>query len=239
MPKNQEKIKGDSTHNGHRERMRERFLQTEFDGFEEHQILEMLLYYVYPRNDTNPMAHKLLDKIGTISDVLDSPIDVLMDAGLTKNGATFLSMLPHISRIYLDDKNNNRNKIIDFSNLGEYFAHKFVGRKEENLILLLADAKGKEIFCGVVATGSFYASEAPLRRIVDLALRYNAATAVIAHNHPSGVAMPSKGDIKATTDVANALSYVGVKLIDHIIVADCDYISLYETALCDDLITVD
>lgn len=226
-------------HHGHRSRMRERFLHTHFDGFEEHQILEMILFYVYPRTDTNPLAHRLLNTFGSISAVLDAPVDTLIDAGLTKNAATFLVMLPDISRVYLNDRNNNKSKIIDFEKLGEYFTAKFIGRDEEAMILLLADAKGKEVYCGVVSKGSFHASEAPVRKIVDLSMRYNAATAVIAHNHPSGVALPSKADIMATSSIAQALNLIGVMLVDHIIVSDDDFVSLRDTALCKDLLMND
>lgn len=219
-------------HIGHRSRMKERFLHTHFDGFEDHQILEMILFYVYPRSDTNPLAHRLLNKFGSIAAILDSPVDVLIKAGLTKNAATFLVMLPDISRIYLDDRNNNESKIIDFSNIGDYFVSKFIGRDEEVLILLLADAKGKELYCGVVSKGGIRSSEAPIRKIIDLAIRYNAATAVIAHNHPSGVALPSRSDLEATKDVYNALELVGVLLADHIIVSDDDFVSLRDSSLC-------
>lgn len=223
-------------HSGHRQRMKERFLHTHFDGFEEHQILEMILFYVYPRTDTNPLAHRLLKYFGSISAVLDAPVDRLVEAGLTTNAATFLVMLPDISRVYLNDRNNNKSKIIDFEKLGEYFITRFIGRDEEVMILLLADAKGKELYSGVVSKGSFHASEAPVRKIVDLALRYNASTAVVAHNHPSGVALPSKSDISATSALTQALRLIGVYLVDHIIVSDDDFVSLRDTALCQDLL---
>ena len=226
-------------HKGHRARMRERFLHTRFDGFGEHQILEMLLYYVYPRNDTNPLAHRLLNTFGSISAVLDAPVDALVQAGLTVNAATFLVMLPDVSRVYLSDRNNNKSKIIDFDHLPEYFCNKFIGRAEETMVLLLTDAKGKEVYSGVVSKGSFHASEAPVRKIVDLAMRYNAATAVIAHNHPSGVALPSMADVDATTDISRTLRLIGVFLYDHIIVSDEDCVSLRDTCLCDDLMTND
>ena len=222
-------------HAGHRQRMKERYLDTRFDGYQEHEILEMILYYVYPRTDTNPLAHRLLREFDSISAILDAPVDTLVGAGLTHNAAVFLSMIPDISRIYLDDRNNNKSKIIDFENLGEYFVPKFIGRDEEAMLLLLADAKGKALYTGVVSKGSFTASEAPIRKIVDLAMRYNAATAAIAHNHPSGVALPSKPDINATIDVGNALKLVGVMFVDHIIVADDDYISIRETGICGDV----
>ncbi len=223
-------------HSGHRQRMKDRFLHTHFDGFEDHQILEMILFYVYPRTDTNPLAHRLLNYFGSIAAVFDAPVDRLVEAGLTVNAATFLVMIPDISRVYLNDRNNNHSKIIDFEKLGEYFVSKFIGRDEEAIILLLADAKGKEIYSGVVSKGSFHASEAPVRKIVDLAMRYNASTAVIAHNHPSGVALPSKADIKATASISQALRLIGVYLVDHIIVSDDDFVSLRDTALCQDLL---
>ncbi len=223
-------------HIGHRKRMKERFLDTRFDGYQEHEILEMILYYVYPRTDTNPLAHRLLREFGSLSAIFDARIDTLVGAGLTQNAALFLTMIPDISRVYLDDRNNNKSKIIDFENLGDYFIPKFIGRDEEVMILLLADAKGKELYSGVVSKGSFTASEAPIRRIVDLAMRYNAATAAIAHNHPSGVALPSRSDIDATKEVCKALNLVGVLMVDHLIVADDDFVSIRDTQLCDELL---
>lgn len=224
-------------HSGHRSRMRERFLHTHFDGFEEHQILEMILFYVYPRTDTNPLAHRLLNEFGSISAVLDAPVDTLVRAGLTKNAATFLVMLPDISRVYLNDRNNNKSKIIDFDRLGEYFMPKFIGRDEETMMLLLIDAKGKEVYSGVISKGSFRASDAPVRKMVDLSMRYNAATAVIAHNHPSGVALPSLADVNATKEIIKTLNLIGVMLYDHIIVSDDDFVSLRETEICKDFTT--
>lgn len=224
-----------SEHTGHRQRMKERFLHTHFDGFEDHQILEMILFYVYPRTDTNPLAHRLLNTFGSLSAVFEAPVDTLISAGLTPNAATFITMLPDISRVYLNDRNNNTSKIIDFERLGEFFIPKFIGRDEEAMILLLADAKGKEVYSGVVSKGSFHASEAPVRKIIDLAMRYNATTAAIAHNHPSGVALPSRADIKATATIFQVLNLIGVLLYDHIIVSDDDFVSLRESNLCDDI----
>ena len=93
------------------------------------------------------------------------------------------------------------------------------------------DSKGKELFFGSVARGSFTSSEMPVRKIVELVMNYNAHTAVIAHNHPSGVAFPSKEDIIITKNLITTLDLIGSHLIDHIIVADNDCISLAESEL--------
>ncbi len=218
-------------HKGHRQRMKSKFLLNGLDDFEQHQALELLLYYAIPRCDTNPMAHRLLDHFGSISAIFDAPVDALKEAGVSETTATLLKIIPEFSRLYLDDKYNNKNKIINFDHLIEYFSNKFVGRNEETVMLLLADAKGKEIFSGVIAKGSLNTSDVPIRKVVDLSLRYNAKTAVIAHNHPSGVAIPSIADIKTTKDIFDALDHVNVLLADHIIIADGDGISIAQSQL--------
>lgn len=216
----------DNVHKGHRKRMKSKFLLHGIEVFEEHEVLEMLLYYAVPRCDTNPIAHKLLERFGSISAIFDATVDMLTDAGLSENTAVLIKMIPALSRIYMEDKHNNPGKIVDFDNLVEFFANKYIGRNEEVVMLLLADSKGKELFCGVISKGSINASDIPVRRVVDLALRYNAKTAVIAHNHPTGVAVPSTNDIKSTINIYNALAHVNVLLADHIIIADNDGISM-------------
>lgn len=219
-------------HAGHRSRVRKRYLLEGLDSFEDHEILEFVLFYSYPQKDTNKMAHKLLNTFGSLSAVLEAPVDSLKEAGICENAAILLRMIPDLSRAYLDDRNNSKSKIIRYDDLGNYFVNKFVGRKDENLILLLMDTKGKELFCGVVSKGSATGSDVPLRKIVDLSMRYNATNAVVAHNHPSGIALPSKADIRATDAMVNTLSVIGVSLIDHFIIADNEYVSLRESQLC-------
>ncbi len=216
-------------HDKHRERVRKRFLENGLDGFEYHEALEMYLYYALPRKDTNPLAHRLIDSFGSFSAVFDSPVDVLISTGISENTAVLLKLLPELSRLYLEDKHNSHHKIIDFSRLGDYILNKFTGREYECCVLLLTDAKGKELFNGVVAKGSLTATDLPARQIVDYAMRYHARNAVIAHNHPSGVALPSSEDIEATLNLARVLKTVGVNLVDHLIVADNDYIALSQS----------
>ncbi len=221
-------------HKGHRARMKNRYLSTGFDTFEPHEILEMILYYCYPQRDTNPLAHKLLDSFGSISAIFDAPFDTLVSAGLSENAATYLKMLPDVSRVYLDDRNNNPGKIINLDRLESYFINKFVGRVEEHFILLLVDSKCKELFCGVISSGTNTNSDVNIRKVVELSMRYNATLAAVAHNHPSGIAFPSKPDIKATQAISQTLSTIGVTLYDHVIVADDDAISMRKSALCDE-----
>lgn len=226
----------DNPHNGHRDRLRKKFLDNSFDSLEIHEVLELMLYYAIPRKDTNPIAHRLIDSFGSISAVFDAPIDKLKEQGISENCAIYLKLMPQICRIYMEDKHNNADKIIDIDNIGEKLKHKFVGRDYEAVVLLLLDSKHKEVFCGVISKGSVSACEVYVRKIIELAVQYNAKFAVLSHNHPSGLALPSNADIATTKKVYQALRLIDVVLIDHIIVADDDYVSLKESGFMDELI---
>ena len=221
----------DNEHSGHRERMRKKFIENGFDVFETHEALEMFLYYAIPRKDTNPLAHRLLDRYITVGGVCDAPIDELMkEFGLSENAAALLKMLPEMARLYTESKMSHDN-IIDYENLGKIFKAKFIGRTNECVALMLGDAKGKMIYFDIISKGSLNSSDMPVRKIVDLSLRHNARTAFIQNNHPSGPALPSGRDLDTTIVLKSTLATVGVELIDHFIITDDDYVSLRESRL--------
>ncbi len=222
--------KSGGEHTGHRQRLRKKFIENGFDGFEPHEALEMYLFYAIPRKDTNPLAHRLLDRYLTIGGVCDAPIDELMkDFGLSESAASFIKMLPEMSRLYVESKMSN-DYILDTDTAGEMFKAKFIGRTSEATALMLGDAKGKMLYFGIIAKGSINATDVPVRKIVDLALRHNAKNACIAHNHPSGSAIPSSSDLEATKLIFQTLANIGVRLLDHYIVTDDDYVSLRESS---------
>lgn len=218
-----------NVHEGHRERMRNKYVNKGIEVFEQHEILEMLLFYAIPRKNTNDIAYRLLEACGSLSAVFDAPIDILMQQGLSYNAAVLLHMIPDLSRAYQSDKFDNEEKIITDENIGKKMVHLFAGKNEECVYAFFLDAKGKEKYSGIISKGD--ASSAPLfsKDIVSIAARCKAVTVIIAHNHPSGVAFPSRADLEATADIADALDTIGIHLADHIIVADRDYISLSST----------
>lgn len=218
-----------SEHSGHRKRMKKRYLEHGLETFENHEILELALYYAIPMKDTNPISHKLMDKFGSLSAVFDAPIDLLIDEGLTENTAVFLKLIPDLLSIYMDDKFNNTDKIINSVNLPQKFINKFLGKNYEMVYLLLMDSKYKELYCGVVSKGSITNADVNIPRICELSLRYSARYAIIAHNHPSGICLPSNADLRVTTKLYQALSYINVELVDHYIVAEDDCISLSDS----------
>ena len=216
-------------HQGHRERMRKKFLLNGFDNFEDHEILEFILFYAIPRKDTNEIAHLLIEKFGSIDTILDAPINLLKEvSGIGESAAIFIKMISSLARTYVERKNSAKNDYKNNEDLNERIALKFIGRTEETVIVMLLDAKGKIIYEGVISKGSVNSVDIYLRKIIELITLYNASSILIAHNHPSGIAVPSKEDILTTNKLANIFKSMNVNFLDHIIVADHDFVSLRE-----------
>jgi DNA repair protein RadC len=223
-------------HSGHRSRMKKKLAAHGLDVFEPHEVLEILLYYAIPQKNTNDIAKRLIDSYGSLSAVLDASLDSLKNAGLTEHQALYLKLFPDVSRLYLVDKYQNPQKIIEFDQVSDYVLNKFIGYEEkENVFLLLLDKKGKEVYCGMIAHGNFNSANFSIRDVVTLAINYGAVYAFLAHSHPSGLALPSRDDVTATIDVSKALKLVGVTLVDHFIVADHDCVSMAESGLFESL----
>ena len=200
------------------------------DGFTEVQILELLLFYVIPQKDTNPIAHALLDRFGTLSKVLDAPMPKLMEVeGIKKNAATFLRLMSAVSRSDAISRSKEETCLTTIDACGKYLKSFFVGRKNETVFLLSLDAKLKVLACRQVGEGSINYASVPIRRVVEMAIEDGATTVILAHNHPSGIAIPSDEDVHTTRRLAAALATIDIRLVDHIVVADQDYVSMVES----------
>ncbi len=217
-------------HEGHRQRLKSRFLEEGLDSFTEVQVLELLLFYCIPRQDTNPIAHRLLDTFGTLSQVLEAPLEELAKVeGMGKNTATFLHLVTDAGRYYQVNKTMQSKILTTIDQCGAYLTPFFIGRRNETVFLLCLDSKCKVLCCKEIGEGSVNSAGVPIRRIVETALAANASTVVLAHNHPSGLALPSAEDVATTRRLATALDAVEIMLIDHIIVADDDFVSLAQS----------
>ena len=217
---------------GHRQRLKERFRAEGLDHFEEHQVLELLLFYCIPRQDTNPIAHALLERFGSLSQVLEAPAEELEKVpGIGSNAATFLALTTAVGRYYLVNRSMQPVLLSTIEQCGQYLVPFFYGRRNETVYLLCLDAKCKVLCCKEVGEGSVNSAGVPIRKIVETALGANATTVVLAHNHPSGLAIPSGDDISTTRRVAAALDVVEIGLADHIIVADDDFVSLAQSGV--------
>ena len=218
-------------HEGHRKRVRKKFLINGLDQFESHDILEFILFYAHARGDTNDLAHRLLQQFGSIAGVLDAPYEALLkEEGVGEVTAVFLKMIPQFCRIYYDEKANTgkdkKRKIYSFEEAKEVLSTKYIGRENEVVMLILLDSQNRMLYCDVVEKGSINSVPIYIRKIVSLALQYHAVSAIISHNHPSGNPLPSPGDLSVTKEIYHALKAVQVTLVDHIIFADGDYVSM-------------
>ena len=219
-----------SIHDGHRQRLKARFLEQGLDGFTDVQVLELLLFYAIPRRDTNPIAHELLEKFGSLRQVLEAPVQRLTEVEyITENAAALLKLAPAMLRYYQVDKVKEEMPLVTIQACGDYLKHFFLGRKNETVFLLCLDAKCKVLACREVGEGSVNSANVPIRRVVEIALAEGASTVILAHDHPSGIAIPSGEDIATTRRLYAALSTVDVILADHIVVADDDYVSMIQS----------
>ncbi len=217
-------------HDGHRQRLKERFLQEGLDNFTEVQVLELLLFYCIPRQDTNPIAHRLLERFGTLPQVLEAPVEELAKVpGMGPNSGAFLNMVTQAGKYYQVKRTAKGNILTTIEACGAYLCPFFIGQRNETVFLLCLDSKCKVLSCKKVGEGSVNSAGVPIRRMVEMALAANASSVVLAHNHPSGLALPSAEDVQTTRRLATALSAVEITLIDHIIVADDDFVSLSQS----------
>lgn len=217
-------------HDQHRERVRQRFLQNGLNGFADHEILKLLLFYSIPRRDTNPVAHALLDRFGSLSAVFSAPLEALKQVeGVGESTAVLLRLVPlaaHRARLAEAEQElilNTRESI------GSYLLELFSQERNEAAYEICLDRKGRLLACKRLGEGSTSAVNLDIRKVVENALLHRASSVILAHNHPSGIALPSYDDQAATNQARTALEAIGVRLEDHIIVADHDFVSFSQS----------
>ncbi len=221
-----------SIHDGHRQRLMERFQKEGLDNFTPVQVLELLLFFSIPRRDTNELAHALINRFGSVSRVMDATQEELMQVpGIGKNSAMLFSLVKQAGRYYQVDSGRKSRTMKDIEDCGRYLQPYFIGRQQEMVCLLCLNANCNVISCREVGMGDINAAVISPRRVVEIALAEKASTVVLAHNHPSGVALPSKEDVLVTQQLAAALAAVDVVLFDHLIIAADDYVSLVQSGL--------
>lgn len=221
-----------SVHDGHRQRMKKRFLEYGADGFDDHNLLELLLFFALPRVDTNRTAHELLERFGSIDAVLEATGDELMASpGVGENAAVLLKLVPALARRYLTAKNSVGSVLASTEDAGRFLLPRFLGRRDETVLLVCLDTKMKAVSCRPIASGDVSAAHISVRKVVEQALAQNAPFVLLAHNHVNGLALPSAEDVATTRRLQEALALVGVTLVDHIVVAGDDFVSLKENGV--------
>lgn len=216
---------------GHRKRVRDEFLKNGFnENTSKYTVLEMLLFYCVPRKDTKELAHTLLDTYKTLGGVLNAPVSELVKyPGITEPGAALLKLILPVANICAAEYKRGVSDFKSHEEMCDYVANRFFGISDERVGILLLDRLGRKLDFRFIGEGDVASVGVSVRMIVQPCLELNAAAVVLAHNHPSGVALPSEQDIAVTISLAKSLPPLSIKLLDHIIVAADDYVSLYQS----------
>lgn len=219
-------------HDGHRERLKARFAEHGIDSFNDLNALELLLFYAIPRRDTNMIAHALLDHFGGLSAVFEASIRELMEVpGIGENAALLIKLVPQMMKKSEMSKVENMKVFRRSAELAQYLIPRFMGEKDEVVLLLCLDTRKSLICCEALNRGVVNAVDISIRRLVENALKNKASSVVLAHNHPDGVALPSREDEMFTGKAKDALRLMGINLLDHIIIAGDRYFSMRDSGL--------
>ncbi|MBO7217605.1 MAG: DNA repair protein RadC [Clostridia bacterium] len=219
-------------HKGHRDRLRSEFLSySDSSKMPEHKLLEMLLFYGIPQRDTNEIAHSLIQKFGTFHGVFDADVTEIKNVkGMTANAATLVKLILPIARAYVSSRYDDELVLKNTRDIGTFLLKKYFAQSVEKCSLICLNHSGKILSFDFISEGNVDSTAFSIRTIVERAVSVGATDIVLAHNHPGGVPLPSKEDIAITAAVANALKVLDIKFVDHIIIADDDYISLAKSS---------
>jgi DNA repair protein RadC len=216
-------------HSGHRARVRKKFIEGNSDSFADYNLLELLLFYSVPRGDVNPLAHSLIDSFGSFSSALDAPYEELLKInGIGESTAVLLKLIPELARRYYRSADESSRILMTTEDVGRMVMPYFIDQECESLVIVCMDRKHKMLYCGRLTSGGLGSVDVLTRDIADIAVRYECEKIVLAHNHPSGVALPSELDSRSTSGIQAVLGSMGVALVDHLIVAGDDFVSMAE-----------
>lgn len=217
-------------HDGHRERLKARFLEHGIDSFNDLNALELLLFYAIPRRDTNVIAHALMDRFGGLSGVFDASIPELMDVpGIGENAALLIKLVPQMVKKKELSKVSDMRTFHKSSQVAQFLIPRFMEEREELVLVMCLDTRNRLLCCEVLNRGVVNAVDISTRRLAEHALKHKASAVLLAHNHPDGVAMPSREDEVFTAKAQDALRLIGIRMMDHIIIAGKNYFSMRDS----------
>lgn len=218
-------------HEHHRQRVKEKFRKYGLQGMAPHEVLELLLFFSVPQKDTNPIAHELINTFGSLRAVFDAPYEALVKVkGVGEHTATLLKLMVPLMRTYSENLGRKQKALLNNTDaLGAYLLGKYFGYRKEMVSLICLDTTYNEIAFEKICDGDVTGADFSVRRVIEAVIKHTATYVVLAHNHPSGLALPSHMDIETTKQVAVALEHVGVRLLDHVILVEDDYVSLRDS----------
>ncbi len=218
-------------HDGHRKRVKQEFLK---NGFNEntppHKILEMLLFYSIPRGDTNVLAHNLLNEFGSITGVLNASTERLLKIkGIGPNSASLIKLTLTVLKSYMSEKGASVKRFGSNDDICEYINRKYIGFTKEIFSITSLAPNGILLGFDFLSEGTPTDISIPIRLIAEIAIKRDASSIILAHNHPNGVAFPTPEDVETTIRIKNSLKSIDISLLDHMIIGFDDYISMKQS----------
>lgn len=218
---------------GHRQRLRERFAKSGFEGFHDYEVLEFLLTFIFRQGDVKPIAKALITEFGSFSAVLDASESKLSKVkGMGENSSLALVAMRNALKYYFTDlAESQRIQLIKRSKLIQFLRSQIGNCENEVLFAIFLNAKNEVLKTSELSEGTVSQTSAFPRKIVEQGLNLRATSLILAHNHPGGIGEPSSGDIEITEKIKKALELVEISLQDHIILVNNDYFSFAKNGI--------
>lgn len=219
-------------HKHHRQRMKARFFNEGPENFAPHELIEMLLFYGKPQGDTNPTAHLLMERFGSIKGILEASVDDLVQVnGIGEHTAGLIKLIPEILRRCEKEMRTNAKVYNKISKVLSYARSLFSMQREEQIYLMLLNNKMELLECSMVSKGTVNSCRVILRKIDERIFAKNATYMILLHNHPNGVALPSKDDIETTYEIYQHVSQIEVAMLEHIIITDTRFCPMMKSGM--------
>lgn len=219
-------------HRDHRQRVKKEFRDNGMEHFAPHKVLEMLLFYIFAQKDTNPLAHQLIERFGSLSGVFDAPYELLLEVdGVGPEVATYIKALAAFVKRYMVDAYSTLDRLRGPEDAKEYARYRFLSDAVEYVLLVCLGPGDRIVYSNRIAQGTLEKVDLLPSDVVKACLRANAVKAILAHNHPGGFCNPSRKDLQTTHLLRDELRRVDVELVDHIIVASDGVYSMQESGM--------
>ena len=219
----------DSLHKGHRRRLKQRFLISEGEDFNEHELLELLLFYAVPRRNTNDTAHRLIERFGSVNKMTEASLDELRHVdGVGNDSAIIIKVILLLAKAYAKQEKRSFKRISNVEDAAEAANSFIMGAIKEVAFCIFVDNYDNLIDISVVAIGSINEVKPIIRNVIELSILKRATSVYFVHNHPGGCLIPSQSDIEFTSLLKREMEIIGIQLRDHLIVDGKSYRSVNE-----------
>lgn len=213
--------------NGHRQRMRQSYLNGSMENMPDHNLLELFLSIIIPQKDVKELAYALINKFGSLEGVLNADAQQLMTVnGIGEAAAVGIKMVVELNKRVMKNKNQNVLNLNCCEEAVNYCKNILCYEKVEKLIMITINNDGSIINTHTIGTGNANSSSANQRQILENAIIDHASGVIFAHNHPSGSSKPSDADVNFSMTIGTTLSDIGINFVDHIIIGNDEPFSL-------------